>query len=69
MVSSKASFEARVATDWWAYGRLLATLANMGGMDMGGKILHDLAISLTDAAPESPGSLDNAIRQLEDTSR
>ena len=69
IVPSTATFEARVATDCWAYGKLLAALAQMGGSHVEGEMLHGLALSLTDAAPESRFSLDKALMQLEGISR
>lgn len=69
ILPSTATFEARIATDCWAYGRLLTALASKTGICVGGEILRGISVSLTDEVPESRISLEKAIIQLEGINR
>ncbi|CAG8942466.1 unnamed protein product [Penicillium salamii] len=57
-------FEVRVATDSWAYGRLLSALAEKSGTPGISRKLQFIADGLTKAAPESRVSLCDALAQL-----
>ncbi|KAJ5447691.1 hypothetical protein N7445_002512 [Penicillium cf. griseofulvum] len=57
-------FEARVATDSWAYGRLLAMIAEKSSTG-GDENLQSVASDLTKAAIESRISLNDALAKLE----
>ncbi|KAJ5803783.1 uncharacterized protein N7518_000086 [Penicillium psychrosexuale] len=59
-------FEARVATDCWAYGRLLSALAEKSGTPGIGRRLQSIADGLTKAAPGSRISLSDALAQLDE---
>ena len=59
-------FEARVATDCWAYGRLLSALAERSGTPWIGKKLQFIADGLTKAAPELRISLCDALSRLDE---
>lgn len=61
---ANAPFELRVATDCWAYGRLLSALAEKSGTPVISKKLQTIADVLTKAAPESRISLCDALAQL-----
>lgn len=62
---ANASFEARIATDCWAYGRLLSTIAEKSGTGAGEK-LQSVADDLTKAALEARISLGNALEKLQE---
>jgi serine/threonine protein kinase len=59
-------FEVRVATDCWAYGRLLSIITEMSAPGGTGDRLRFIADALTRAAPESRVSLRDALVQLEE---
>jgi hypothetical protein len=61
---SNAPFEARVATDCWAYGRLLSAIAEKSASARIGEKLRSIADGLTNVAPESRPSLHDALTQL-----
>ncbi|KAJ5742597.1 uncharacterized protein N7511_011329 [Penicillium nucicola] len=57
-------FETRVATDCWAYGRLLSAIAEKCATAGIGKKLRFIADGLTKVAPESRPSMCDALKQL-----
>ncbi|CAG8227947.1 unnamed protein product [Penicillium salamii] len=59
-----APFEARVATDCWAYGRIISALAENSGNPLISERLQSIADGLTKATPESRISLCDALAQL-----
>ncbi|KAJ5550390.1 hypothetical protein N7461_005088 [Penicillium sp. DV-2018c] len=61
---ANAPFEARIATDCWAYGRLLLALAEKSGTPGISRKLQFIADGLTKAAPQSRISLCDALAQL-----
>ena len=62
-------FGVRVATDCWAYGRLLSTIAEKCPPGGTGEKLRFIGEALNKAAPESRISLRDALAQLEDNRR
>jgi serine/threonine protein kinase len=62
-------FGVRVATDCWAYGRLLSTIAEKCPPGGTGEKLRFIGEALNKAAPESRISLCDALAQLEDNRR
>lgn len=64
MVPTNASFKERVATDCWAYGRLLSILAAKCGTGGAAEKLGFVALCLTKANPEDRTSLSDALAEL-----
>ncbi|KAJ6142637.1 hypothetical protein N7471_002090 [Penicillium samsonianum] len=60
------SFEARVASDSWAYGRLLSKIAERSDTDGASGKLQVVADDLTKAAPEARISLGDALAKLQE---
>lgn len=58
------SLEARVATDCWAYERLLSTLAKKRGTGGVGETLRSIANGVMEAFPEFGISLSSALAQV-----
>ncbi|KAL6239578.1 hypothetical protein BDW75DRAFT_227197 [Aspergillus navahoensis] len=64
MVPTDAPFKERVATDCWAYGRLLSILAAKCGTGGAAEKLGSVALCLTKANPEDRTSLSDALAEL-----
>lgn len=62
--AADAPLETRVATDCWAYGRLLSTIAEKSGLG-GGEGLRSIGGDLTKANPEARSTLSDTLAMLE----
>ncbi|KAL4781049.1 putative serine-threonine protein kinase [Aspergillus varians] len=67
MVPTNAPFTERIATDCWAYGRIVSALAEKGGTAAGADKLRFIARRLTEAIPEARVSLHHTLAQLRNT--
>lgn len=65
-IPTNASFAERVATDCWAYGKVLSALAIESDTVGGAERLQSIARRLTEAIPVARISLDHALEELRD---
>ncbi|KAL4973169.1 putative serine-threonine protein kinase [Aspergillus desertorum] len=61
---ASSSFDERVATDCWAYGRLLLTMAKKIGTTSFGKRLQSIGADLTRTDPKARISLSDALERI-----
>ncbi|KAB8262347.1 kinase-like protein [Aspergillus pseudonomiae] len=63
-VPASTSFDTRVATDCWAYGKLLLTMARKMGTSRFGEKLQSIGDDLTNTDPKARISLSDALERI-----